>query len=93
MAFVMGNATVPASSTVPLFTVPPSSAAVTFYNLNTAATVYLGLSSAGTSVNGFQCHSIPTSFQTFVGGKGATFWGTTGSSTAASVQFIVVTDF
>lgn len=92
MAFVMGNATVPASSTVPVFTIPPSYCSVTFYNLSAAA-VYLGTSSAGTTVNGFQCHSIPTTFQTFAGGRGAQFWGTTGSATAASIQFILVTDF
>lgn len=93
MPMIMGNATVPASSTVPVFTVPPSYCSVTFYNINTAAAVYLGTNSAGTTTNGFQCHSIPTSFQTFIGSKGGTFWGTTGSATASSVQFIIVTDF
>ena len=92
MTFIMGNATVPASNTVPVFTVPPSYCAVTFYNLNAQA-VFLGTSSVGTTANGFQCHSIPTAFQTFIGSKGATFWGTTGNATASSVQFIITTDF
>ena len=88
----MGQATVPASSTVAVFTVPPSSCAVTFYNLS-AATVYLGTSTAVTTSSGLQCHSIPTSFTTFVGGRGTVFYGTTGSSTAASVNYLIVTDF
>ena len=92
MAFIMGSATVPASNTVPVFTVPPSFCQVTFYNLGAQA-VYLGTSSAGTTANGFTCHSIPTTFQTFTGSKGAQFWGTTGNGTAASVQFLIVTDF
>lgn len=88
----MGNATVPASNTVALFTLPPSYCAATFYNLNAQA-VFIGTSSAGTTVNGFQCHSIPTSINSYMGSKGATFWGTTGNATASSVQFIIVTDF
>lgn len=90
----MGNATVPASSTVVIFTVPPSCCSVTFYNTNTAATnAYIGTSTAVSSVNGLICHSIPVSFQTFIGSKGATFYATSGGATATSVNYIIATNF
>ena len=91
----MGSATVPSGTTgSPLFTVPPSYCNVTFYNL-AAATVWVGTSTAVTSANGLQCHSIPTNFQTFMGSRGAMFYGTTGStaaSSAATVQYLISTD-
>lgn len=94
MALVMGAATVPASSTVPLFSIPASLCNVTFYNVNTAATtVYIGTSTALTSTNGLQCHSIPTSFFTYVGNKGATLYATTGGTVASSINYIITTDF
>ena len=90
----MGQATVPASSTVPIFTVPPSYCSVTFYNINTAATsAYIGTSTSVTTTNGMVCHSIPVSFQAFIGSKGATFYATSGGATATSVNYIISTDF
>ena len=95
MAVIMGGATVPSGTTgTALFTVPPSYCNVTFYNLSAAA-VWVGTSTAVTSANGAQCNSIPTTFQTFAGSKGATFYGTCGStaaSSAATVQFLMSTD-
>ena len=94
MPIIMGQATVPASSTVAIFTVPPSYCSVTFYNVNTAATsAYIGTSTAVSSGNGLVCHSIPVSFQTFMGSKGATFYATSGGATATSVNYIIATDF
>ena len=96
MPIIMGGATVPAGTTATaLFTIPPSYCNVTFYNL-AAATVWVGPSSTVTSSNGMQCHSIPTNFSTFMGSKGAVIYGTTGStaaSSAATVQYVIVTDF
>ena len=92
----MGAATVPAGTTgTILFPVPPSYCNVTFYNLATA-TVWVGTSTAVTSANGLQCHSLPVNFQAFMGSKGATLYGTTGSTAASSVatiQFLISTDF
>jgi hypothetical protein len=96
VAIIMGGATVPAGTTAALlFTVPPSFCNVTFYNLS-AASVWVGTSTAVTSANGMLCHSLPTNFQTFVGSRGATFYGTTGStvaSSAATVQYLISSDF
>ena len=95
MAIIMGGATVPSGTVgTVLFTVPPSYCNVTFYNL-AAATVWIGTSTAVTSANGMQCHSIPTNFQTFMSSKGATFYGTTGSTVSTSVatiQYLISTD-
>ena len=94
MAIIMGQATVPASSTVAIFTVPPSYCSVTFYNVNTAATnAYIGTSTAVSTTSGLVCHSIPVSFQNFLGSKGATFYATSGGAVATSVNYIIATDF
>ena len=91
----MGAATVPAGTTgTALFPVPPSYCNVTFYNLS-PATVWVGTSTAVTSANGMQCHSVPTNFQTFQASRGAMFYGTTGStaaSSAATIQYLISTD-
>ena len=91
----MGAATVPSGTTgTPLFPVPPSYCNVTFYNLS-AATVWVGTSTAVTAANGMQCHSVPTNFESFIGSKGGMFYGTTGSTAASSVatvQYLISTD-
>lgn len=93
MPIIMGQATVPASSTVAIFTVPPSYCNVTFYNVNTAATnAYIGTSTAVSSTNGLVCHSLPVNFTTFMGSKGATFYATSGGAVATSVNYVIVTD-
>jgi hypothetical protein len=90
----MGQATVPASSTVPIFNVPNSYCAVTFYNVNPAATnIYVGTSTAVSSANGLICHTIPVSFQTFMGTKGAQLYATTGGAVPSSLNYIIATDF
>lgn len=92
----MGSATVPASTTgTLLFMIPASLCNVTFYNLG-ASTCWLGTSTATTSANGLQCHSIPTSFFAYVGNKGTGIYGAAGgtaSTYATSVQYIINTDF
>jgi hypothetical protein len=94
MPYIMGQATVPASNTVAVFSVPASYCNVTFYNTNTAATnVYVGTSTLVSSSNGLICHSIPTSFSAFMGTKGATFYATTGGATPSSINYLIVTDF
>jgi hypothetical protein len=88
----MGQVPVPGPGTVPLFTVPPGWCNVTFYNISTAA-VFIGTSTALTSGNGLQCHSIPTSVSGYIASKGATFYGcNTASSTTAVVNYIISTD-
>ena len=94
MAYVMGQVTVASGSTVPLFTVPPSLCNVTFWNSSTSATniVSVGTSTAVTSANGLQCHSIPTSFNSYVSSRGATFYGANTSGTNGLINYVIVTD-
>lgn len=90
MAYVMGQATVPTTSTVPLFVVPAGLCNVTFYSLS-APTVYVGTTSRVSATSGLQCHSIPTSFVNYVSSSGATFFGANPSGSPASVNYIIVT--
>lgn len=80
------------STTVPLFTVPAGLCNVTFWNVSNV-NVYVGTSTALTTANGLQCHSIPTSFFTYVGSRGATFYGAQPTASTAVVNYIIVTDF
>lgn len=92
MTYIMGQATCPTTSTVPLFTVPAGLCNVTFWNIS-SPTVYVGTSTAVTATNGLQCHSIPTNFFTYVGSRGATFYGANTSATPGQINFIISTDF
>lgn len=91
MAYVMGQATVNGTSTVPIFTVPSGLCNVTFWNVSTP-NIYVGTSTAVTATNGLVCHSIPTTFSNYVSSKGATFYGANTSATGGVVNFIIVTD-
>ncbi len=90
MAYVMGQVAV-VNTTIPLFTVPAGLCNVTFWNVS-ATNVYVGTSSAVTTTNGLQCHSIPTSFFNYVSSKGAVFYGANPTASTATVNYIIVTD-
>lgn len=94
MTYVMGQITVANSSTVALFSVPPGLCNATFWNSSTSATniVSVGTSTAVTGLNGLQCHSIPTSFNSYVSSRGATFYGANTSGTNGLINYILVTD-
>lgn len=91
MTYVMGQITVPNASTIPLFTVPPGLCNATFWNLS-AVNVYVGTSTAVTSANGLQCHSIPTNFFSYVSSRGTTLYGANTAASAGTVNYILVTD-
>ena len=91
MAYVMGAISVSSGSTVPLFTVPAGLCNVTFWQTG-SGTVFTGTSTALTSTNGLQCHSIPTSFFNYVSSKGATLYGANTSGLSGTVNYIIVTD-
>ena len=87
----MGQATVGTSGVFPLFSTPAGLCNVTFWNVS-AGTVFTGTSTAVTTTNGMQCHSIPTSFFTYVGSRAAQFYGVSNGSNA-TVNYIISTDF
>lgn len=90
MAIQIGAWSVPASSTVAIFTIPPGPVSVTFWNAG-AQSVYVGPSTAVTAANGLQCHSIPVNFNTWPFSKGQALYATTGNATAGTIQYIVST--
>ena len=91
MAVIIGNATVPSSGTVSLFSLPASQCNVTLWQIGTGL-AYIGTSKTVSSTSGLQCHSIPTSFFNYVGNAGGTLWATS-NGTACSIQYILVTNF
>ena len=91
MSYVLGQATAPSATTAALFTVPPGLCNVTFWTLGSPS-LYIGTSTAVTTANGLVCHSIPTSFNSYVGSRGATFYAANTSATSTSVNYIISTD-
>lgn len=86
----MGQISVASTAGIaPLFRVPAGLCNVTFWN--TASTIYISSGTTVTATNGLQCHSIPTSFYSYVSSGGAQFYGTVPSGTAV-VNYIIVTD-
>lgn len=88
----MGQANSPANSTTALFTIPGGLCNVTFYNLS-AVNIYIGTTNRVTATSGLQCHSIPTSFFSYVGSPGATFYGANTSATTVQVNYIISSGF
>jgi hypothetical protein len=91
MAYVFGQVTVNNGSTVPVFVLPPGLCNMTFWNVSTGS-VYIGTSTAVTTSNGMQCHSIPTSFFSYVSSRGTTLYGANTSGSAATIQYVISTD-
>lgn len=69
MAITMGQYTVPSSSTVPVFTVPPGPSSVTFFLQSGSA--FIGEGTAVTTANGMSVPTAPLSFGGFAGSAGS----------------------
>lgn len=91
MAVVIGQMSIPGSATVPAFTIPSGPCSVTWYSLSVQA-IFLGTSNQVSSVNGLNCHSVPTSMQGYMTSKGSQIWATTGNATAATLNYAIITD-
>ena len=87
----MGQVAVPASSTVPAFTLPAGLCNFTIYQPTTPQAVYVGSSTAVTSTNGLPVPVTPLAQETYVAGRGLTYYATTGNNTASSFQYIICT--
>jgi hypothetical protein len=90
MSYIMGQATAPSSSTVPLLTVPPGLCNVNFWTSG-VPTLFIGTSVNVGPSNGLQCHSVPASFNSYVTSKGASFYCANTSATNTSVNYLLVT--
>jgi hypothetical protein len=91
MTLIMGQATVPSNSTVPLFQIPPGFVSVTMYNINTS-TVFLGTSASVSPTNGLVMHSVPTSFTGSMTSKAAMIYGANTAGTGTSINYIIDSD-
>jgi hypothetical protein len=78
------------TSTVPIFTIPPGSFSCSLF-AGTAATVYLGMGTGVTTTNGYVVPNSPAQFGGFLTTRGGQVYGF-GSSTAATLNLIMVTD-
>ena len=87
----MGQVAVPANSTVPAFTLPAGLCNFTIYQPTTPQAVYVGSSTAVTSTNGLPVPVTPLAQETYVAGRGLTYYATTGNNTASSFQYIICT--
>lgn len=92
MSVIMQQYTVPASNTVACFQIPPGYFYATMYNLG-AQSIYLSTSAVNaTPTSGLVLHTVPTTFQGSMTSKGALVFATTGNSTAASFNLMMITD-
>lgn len=90
MSIIMGQAIVPANSTVQVFLLPPGTVNTTFWQPTPATTqVYLGTSPRLTTVNGLLLTATPVNAESYVTSAGTPVYATTGNATAATFQYII----
>lgn len=87
---VLGSATVPANSTVPVFAMPML-ANFTVYQPSGLQSVYLGSSVKVSSVSGMPVPVTPLLAESYNTSAGVTYYATTGNATASSFQYIIST--
>ena len=91
MSIIVGQATVPSSSTVAAFVLPSGLCNFTIYQPTQAQAVYVGTSANVAATNGLPVPVTPLAQETYVAGKGVTWYATTGNGTASSFQYIICT--
>jgi hypothetical protein len=93
MSIVAGMATVPSNSTVPVITVPAGLCNVTTWQSSAQAAqpVYIGLSSAMTTANGFAVTNTPGEAFNYNSSRGVTAYATTGNAVPSSFYYIIST--
>jgi hypothetical protein len=91
MSVIAGQATVPSSSTVTVFRLPPGYSNFTVFQPTQVQPVYIGTSNGVTATNGMPVPNTPLSQETYTGSAGAAIWATTGNATASSFNYIIST--
>ncbi len=92
MTLVIGKATVPSSSTVPVIAIPAGVANATVWQPTpNAQPVYIGLSPNVTPTNGVAVTVTPGDAQNYNTSGGAIIYATTGNATASSFCYIINT--
>jgi hypothetical protein len=91
MSVILGQATVPSSSTVPAFTLPGGLCNFTVFQPTGPQPVYLGTSPNVSAANGMPVPVTPLSQECYNTVKGVTYYATTGSVTASTFHYIIST--
>jgi hypothetical protein len=91
MSVIMGQVPVAGNATVPAFTLPAGLCNFTVYQPTNPQAVYVGPSTTVSSVNGLPVPVTPIGQETYVAGKGVTYYATTGNGTASSFQYLIST--
>lgn len=91
MSVIVGSATVPSSTTIAAFTLPPGYSNFTMYQSSGRNQVYVGTSISTSTVNGMYVPITPLTQETYTGSAGATVYATTGGTAASSFNYIIST--
>ena len=89
MPIIVGQATVPASSTVPAFILPPGTLCTCFYQTTPNQQVWVGTTPNVSATNGMPVPVTPLTCEQYVSSGGATLYATTGNATASSFMYIL----
>lgn len=89
----LGQATVPSSSTVNVFTIPAGTVSTVVFQPPwvSAQAVYIGTSPNVTPTNGMPVSATPTNIDGYVTVGPVKIYATTGNATASSFSFIIST--
>jgi hypothetical protein len=91
MTILIGSATVPSSTTVAVFRLPPGYANFTLFQPSGKAAVYIGTTPNVSAVNGMYAPNTPLNQETFTGSAGTGLYATTGGTAASSFSYIIST--
>lgn len=89
MPLVIGQATVPANTTVAVYTLPPGTMNTTLFQPTNPQAVYVGTSPHVSPTNGMKVPITPTNSESYVSAPGVTVYATTGNGTASSFSYII----
>lgn len=89
----LGQATVPSSATVQVFTIPAGTVSTIIFQPGWASpqTVYIGTSPNVSATNGMPVPITPTNLDGYLSVTQAKIYATTGNATASSFSFIIST--
>lgn len=87
---LLGQATVPSSTTVAVFSLPPGYAEVIIYQVSQPQAVYVGGPHVA-ATNGMPVPVTPANMETYTGSAGSTMYATTGNATASSFSYVIIT--
>ena len=91
MTAITGLATVPSSSTVPVFILPAGLCNFTVYQPTNPQRVFIGTSPNVSATNGIPVPVTPLNQESYNSIAGATYYATTGNGTASSFCYIIST--